>query len=107
MAASSPRVVPGFAHITATGRNVGHEDVEAAEFLGGAGDPGLVRLLVGDIHHRAGDLHALCLQCGDGLIHLFLMARADGEVAALICEQFGDGAADAAGGASDQCFLAG
>ena len=51
-------------------------------------------------------LHAKLRQRGNRLIDLPLVARANRDVAAFPCQRFGNGAADAARAAGDDCLLA-
>ena len=57
-----------------------------------------------DIGHRSED-SAEALHFGNGLIDGGLGASTDGDGGAIVKQAFGDGAADAAGAAGDECVL--
>ncbi len=86
-----------FTHVAAAGADIGHEDVDTAQFLCSARYPALVGFLVGHVDRRAGDFHAGGRQLAHRAVHFLLVAGADREVHALAGQQVGDRPADAAG----------
>ncbi len=86
--------------------DIGDEDVEAAERLGGLVDPGAQRLCVGHIYPPAPALHAQIRERRHNLVHYGLMASAQRDIAALGRQQLGDGATDPARAAGDDRILA-
>ena len=92
-------------HLAAAGAHVGYQDIDAAQFAGGAGHPLLQRGLVGHIHGSA-DRLAGFRQFADRALHFFRVAGADSDVRALCHHQVGDGSADAFRAAGNDNFLA-
>ena len=98
---------PGFlVHALGERADIGDEDVEAAERLGGLRHPGAQRLGVGHVDHAAPALHPLAGERRDGLVHRGFVARAQRHIASLGRQLLGDGAADAARAAGDDRVLA-
>ncbi len=86
--------------------DIGDEDIETAERRRSLDHPGAQRLGVGNIRDTAPALHPFAGESRHRFAHRRLVAGADRHVAALVRQQFGDGAADAARAAGDDRVLA-
>jgi hypothetical protein len=86
--------------------DIGDKDVETPERCRGFSHPVTQRLDICDIGDAAPSLHPFAGKRRDGLVHCRFVARAQRHVAALVRQQLGDRAADAARAAGDDCILA-
>ena len=82
-------------------RDVGDDDVDAAERVAGVRHPGLERRLVGHVERLAVGRHAPRLQRLDRGRDLALVARADRDVRPLVGQDVGAAPADALAAAGD------
>jgi hypothetical protein len=79
------------------------EDIDSAEALGRFRNDSLYVSRPGHVGHKADGVDAEVAQVGFGLAQALLAAGADDDAAALGGEAEGDGAADAAAAARDDC----
>ena len=101
--ASAPGIV---VHRLGERADIGDEDVKAAEMSRRLADPAPQRRDVGHVDRPAIGLHTLPGERGCRGVDPGLAARTDRYVAALLRQEFGDRAADAAAAAGDDGFLA-
>ena len=98
--------MPGVVSIcAASGTDIGDENIDAAEFFSHALDPRLVGFLVGDVNDGTSDLYTLGAKIRYRRIDFFLIARADPQIDAFVSQLVGNGSANTASGASDDCIF--
>ena len=84
---------------------IGEQQVDAAEFLRGALDPGFQRRAVGDVDRAAGSANAARLQFANGGCNLIRVARAHRDIGAFAGERRRNRPPDAARAAKDDGVL--